>query len=244
MPLSALYTLILVTAVFTAAVSSVLGMAGGTLLMAVLTLVLPMKMAIPLHGWAQFCSNAGRVFAHWRHIEWRIAIRFSILVIPGAALGVWTASLLDERWLGLALGVAIVWILYGPKPRGVRQMPLNGFVVLGFGSSLVGMIVGASGPLIAPFFFGRGLEKKKLIATKAFCQAVVQVTKLPAFFLIGAVNLQETGWLLVGLTVTSAIGTWIGTRVLDRIDEVLFEKLIRWTLTVIAVKMIYTGVVA
>lgn len=238
------YFLVLVTATVTAAISSVLGMVGGTLLMGVLTLLVPIKMAIPLHGWAQFCSNAGRVVAHRRYIDWRIGRRFALLVIPGAALGVWAASRLEERWLSLALGAMILWVQYGPTPRAVRQMPLAGFSWLGFGSSFAGMIVGASGPLIAPFFFGQGLDKRRLIATKAFCQAVVQFTKLPAFLLIGAVSLKETGWLLVGLTVTSAMGTWMGTRVLDRLDEATFEKLIRWTLTILAVRMVYVGLVA
>ncbi len=211
--------------------------------MSVLTLALPVKVAIPIHGWAQFCSNAGRVIAHWRFIDWRIGGRFALLVIPGAIAGVWAASMLEERWLSLALGVLILWMLFGPTPRAIRQMPLIGFAWLGLVSSFLGMIVGPSGPLIAPFFFGQGLEKRRLIATKAFCQALIQVTKLPAFLLIGAVSLQEWGWLLLGLTVTSGIGTWIGTRVLDRIDEETFEKLIRWALAILSVRMIYLGVV-
>ena len=53
---------ILVAALVTATISGVFGMAGGLILMGVLTTYLPVASAMVLHGFIQIISNASRAF--------------------------------------------------------------------------------------------------------------------------------------------------------------------------------------
>ena len=70
--MSGLSVSLVLAAVFAAsAISGLLGMAGGSLLMAVLTLILPVSAALALHGAAQLASNLARAGFNARHVRYR-----------------------------------------------------------------------------------------------------------------------------------------------------------------------------
>jgi len=48
--------------------------------------------------------------------------------------------------------------------------------------------------------------------------------------------------LLVGLLVSGVIGTWIGRRLLNTLNEALFRNIIRWVLTALAARMVYSAI--
>jgi uncharacterized membrane protein YfcA len=229
--------ILFLTAIVTGTVSATLGMAGGFILLSVLSAFMPMREAVPLHGFAQFCSNVGRVVTFRRDIDWRIAGRFTWLVLPGAFLGVQAMNRLDQTWVELAVGVAIIGVLFSPLAKPSKPS-LGFFTVLGFLSSSIGMVAGATGPMIAPFFMGIGLEKRRMIATKAFCQSIVQLVKLPFFAAFGGVDLARFWLLFVLFAVASIIGAALGDKVVDWLSEKTYERIVRVTVTVLALRMV------
>nr|MBP8248004.1 hypothetical protein [Phenylobacterium sp.] len=60
----ALAALILAAVLATATLSGVFGMAGGLILMGVLTALLPVPAALAIHGLVQMASNASRIVLH------------------------------------------------------------------------------------------------------------------------------------------------------------------------------------
>ena len=64
--------IILGAALFTSFVSSIFGMLGGVLLMAVLITLMSTGPAMVLHGLIQFASNGYRAFLNRQDIQWRI----------------------------------------------------------------------------------------------------------------------------------------------------------------------------
>ena len=67
----------------TAAISGLLGMAGGSLLMAALTLILPVSAALALHGAAQLASNLARAGLNARHVRYRPVGWFGLGAVVG-----------------------------------------------------------------------------------------------------------------------------------------------------------------
>jgi uncharacterized membrane protein YfcA len=85
--LSGLSIGLVLAAVFAAsAISGLLGMAGGSLLMAVLTLILPVSAALALHGAAQLASNLARAGLNARHVRYRPVGWFGLGAVVGMAL--------------------------------------------------------------------------------------------------------------------------------------------------------------
>lgn len=112
------------------------------------------------------------------------------------------------------------------------------YVALGALSSLLGMVVGATGPLIAPFFMIAGLKRERFIATKSACQFTVQIIKTILFvqFLSFDYSIYATE---LSLTIIGVfIGTWSAKKVLVQIKGAWLETVIAFMLITLAIRMI------
>jgi uncharacterized membrane protein YfcA len=230
------------TAICTSAVSSTLGMAGGFAMLSALTVFVSLREAIPLHGFTQLLSNGGRIITFWQHIEWKLAGRFALLVLPGAYIGVQAMKRMQPHAVEIFVGTAILWVIHAPRAEERRAYPPNFFILLGFLSASIGMIAGATGPLIIPFFMGQGLDKKKMVGTKAFCQGIVQFVKIPFFTAFAGFDVTAHGKLLGLFFVATVIGTFIGSRIIEKMSERVYEFLVKWTVTALTIRMVVGGI--
>lgn len=233
-----LYIGFFLAAIVTSAVSATLGMAGGLLLLNIMTLGLDLKDAIPLHGFTQLLSNLGRIGTSWRSIHWKLTFHFALLVIPGAIVGIKAAGLLNRHLLEIVVSLVILWIIHGRQPKSVRRHNPSFFIFLGFASAVIGMIAGATGPLIVPFFMGIGLKKNEMIATKAICQGIIQFVKIPTFILFSNLDLGHYRVLLFVLGSGVILGSLFGKRLLEILSEAAYEALIRWSITGLSIYQI------
>lgn len=236
----------LAASVLTAGVSAVLGMAGGIMLLAIMLLFLEPAIAIPIHALVQLTSNSSRSVIHARAIRRDLLFPYMLLLLPAGLLTVPLAQHLPGDALRLGIGVFVLvatwrkgWLLLGVDPERIPLRPR--FALVGAGAGAVGPLVGATGPFIAPFFLGIGLDRFELIGTKAACQATGHLAKIILFGLAGFAFL-EFGWLTLGMATGVVAGTWLGTRVLHHIDDVRFTQLYKWTLTLIALRLVWSGV--
>ena len=84
------------------------------------------------------------------------------------------------------IGFFILWFLYGNRIQINNEKP--NFFWVGAISGISTTFVGATGPLIAPFFLKGKLSKENFIANKAICQAISHLGKIPIFILFFQFN--------------------------------------------------------
>ncbi|MCA9502699.1 MAG: sulfite exporter TauE/SafE family protein [Spirochaetaceae bacterium] len=231
--------------VLSAGVSAVLGMAGGILLLAVMLLFLEPAVAIPIHALVQLTSNSSRTLIHVRSVRRDLLGPFVLPLLPAGLLTVPLAQHLPGDGLRFAIGLFVLvatwrrsWLLFGLDPGRIPLGPR--FALVGAGAGALGPLVGATGPFIAPFFLGLGLDRFELIGTKAACQATGHLAKLVLFGFAGFAFL-EYGVLSLAMAACVVAGTWLGTRVLDRLDDERFTQLYKWTLTAVAIRLVWSG---
>lgn len=227
-------------AMVSAGISAVIGMAGGITLLSGMLLVIPRATAVPIHGVVQLASNSTRLIVFLKHVRWRIVAWFGLAAAPGAALGATVVTAVPDAWLTGGIGAFILVATHAPKAKTARPGGLERawiFAPVGLAAGFLGMLVGATGPLIAPFFLRENVLKEELIATKAFCQAFVHLWKLPAFMAIGFDYGEYTGALAL-LVAMVIVGTLVGKRLLNKVSERLFIVLIKTALTAIALKLL------
>jgi len=229
-------------ALLTSMLSAIVGMAGGITLLAVMLLFLEPLTAIPLHGVIQLMSNGSRTWIQRSHVERGIVWRYALPLLPMGILGLAVAESLPPAATRALIGVFVLlatWLpgalLLGTHPE--RIDPSRRFLTLGAVVGLVNMAVGATGPLIAPFFLNLGLSRQGLVGTKAACQTVGHMAKVLIFGFAGFAFLPYLPLLalLSGLVV---VGTWIGSRLLDRVSEQTFVRLYKGVLTLIALRLV------
>ena len=233
----------------TASLSAVLGMAGGIALLGVLLFFLPPLVAIPLHGVIQLVSNGSRVIVQRRHARFGLIGWYALLLLPAGAVGLSLAQSLPEPLLEGAIGVCVLVATWLPRRGGgeskeVRDVsPRRRMLVLGGVSGFLQMVLGAIGPLIDPFFLGLGLSRQALVGTKAACQALAHAAKIALFGAAGFA-FSEHAPLLVAGSLCAVAGTFVGSRILDRLSERAFLALYRSVLTGLALRLLWTSLPA
>jgi uncharacterized membrane protein YfcA len=100
------------------------------------------------------------------------------------------------------------------------------------------MIVGATGPLGQAALIRRQLRRDALVVTAALMMSFTHLIKIVLFALLGFSFLAY--WkIILGMSLGVIAGAWMGTRIRYRIPEDPFRKILRWLLTLLALRMIY-----
>ena len=248
------YLFLIIAAFITSSISAVLGMGGGIILLGIMLLIIPEGyIAVALHGIVQLISNLTRGFVFRRHIRKDIISQY----LPGAMLGLSLAALIiitlisffqvDSAkeikidFLKPLIGIFILWFLFGRRPQPKDDYP--NFFGVGLVSGLTTVFIGATGPLIAPFFLKGKLTKETIIANKAICQAISHAGKIPLFIIFFQFNYFSEIEVLFPLVIAVFIGTNFGKQILGFISEKVFQLLFRGALMVIAVKLILDQII-
>ena len=241
--------ILIVAAFFTSSISAVLGMGGGIILLGIMAFIIPEGyVVVALHGIVQLISNLTRSFVFRHYICKDIISQY----LPGAVLGLSISSLIiftlisffqvesakeiKIDFLKPIIGIFILWFLYGKRHKVKIEQPH--FFGVGALSGICTVFIGATGPLIAPFFLKGKLTKENIIANKAVCQAISHLGKIPLFILFFEFNYFSEMQRLIPLTIAVFVGTNMGKIILEFIPERLFRLLFRGTLTIIAIKLI------
>lgn len=229
---------LVVSALLTSTFGGVMGLGGGTLLIAVMPLYLPGSAIVPIHGLVQLASSSSRMLFSWQAVAWKLAGRF----ILGSFLGVAVIGLLlaniPTDYIPAFIGIYIllnVWV--PPFSRFIRKY--ENFYILGLVQGGLGLLIGATGPLAVPLL-AKELkdDKDKVVATNAFFMGFSHFAKIIVFGLIGF-SFVEYGWLLILMIVGAVLGSWLGTKLRWRINTELFSKLLNYILTLLAFNMLY-----
>ena len=243
-------TVILIVAAFiTASISAVLGMGGGIILLGIMALIIPEGyVVIALHGIIQLISNLTRSFVFRYYIKRDIISQY----LPGAILGlslsssiicaliyffqVESAKEIRIDFLKPLIGIFILWFLFGKQHTIKTKEPH--FFAVGTISGLCTVFIGATGPLIAPFFLKSKLTKENIIANKAACQAISHLGKIPLFILFFKFDYFAEMNILIPLVIAVFVGTNIGKHILKFIPDKTFRILFKAVLSIIAIKLI------
>lgn len=223
-------------ALFTSCVAGVLGMGGGLLLIACMPGFVPTQALIPIHGTVQLSSNLSRALFSWKHIHWAPAAAFCLGSLLGVILAYPFMSLVNWQYLPLLIGLFILLITWGPSLKVSKKIP-GQFVSLGFIQGGLGLIVGATGPLGSALLIRRGLARDSLVATNATFMTMGHLAKILLFALSGFVF--SAYWkLLLMMCLASVVGSWLGGRIRPYLPEANFQRLFKWLITALAIRMI------
>ena len=224
-------------------------MGGGIILLGIMAIMIPEGYTVvALHGIIQLVSNFTRSYVFQQHIKKDIIRQY----FSGAVLGLSLSALIIFLLIALfqvesakgikidflkpLIGLFIIWFLFGRRLK--PKDDLSNFFGVGLISGITTVFIGATGPLIAPFFLKGRLAKETIIANKAVCQAISHSGKIPLFIYFFQFDYFAEMKLLIPLVISVFIGTNFGKKILAFIPERVFQFLFRAALTIIAVKLI------
>ncbi|MFP6665496.1 MAG: sulfite exporter TauE/SafE family protein [Deltaproteobacteria bacterium] len=226
----------------TSTLSAIVGMAGGIILLSSMLLVLDPLVALPIHAVIQLASNGSRSLVQRQHVQWPLVWRYMILLLPAGYIALQFARGIEPDHLKAGIGVFVLiatwkrsWLTLGAKPTAEHAN--RTFFLLGGAAGALNVVIGAVGPMLAPFFLGIGLSRQAIIGTKAICQMAGHLVKIILFGATGFLFLGYFGFYAMAIPAVFA-GTWFGSRLLDKVDERQFTILFKAALTGIALFLI------
>jgi uncharacterized membrane protein YfcA len=223
-------------------VSGVVGTGSSLMLVPVLVLSFGPKEAVPIMAIAAVMANFARILAWWRDVDWRACGAYAAAAAPAAALGAGTLLILPTRLIDGALGgffLAMIpirrWLLARAFTVDLWQLAAAGGAI----GYLTG-IVASTGPISVPLFLAYGLVKGGFLATEAAGSLAVYVAKTVTFRELGALPLDVVGkGVLAGASLMA--GAFIAKRVVLRLDERAFRRMMDGLMLVSGVTLLWTA---
>jgi hypothetical protein len=220
------------------------GLGGGILLIALLSQFWPPAMVLGLTAPALLVGNASRAVFLARAIRWGIVGRFLVAGLPAAFVGSMLAVRLPER--GLHVALALLLLSYVGRELLARRVkeprPAVGanpwrHVAAGAIAGAVSGLTGGAGFVATPLLNQEGLTPAELVATSATGMAFVHLTKGVGFGLAGVLT-PHLGPACAVVTLGVLGGNALAARWLVRMPRELFQRLLLAALGLAAVELL------
>lgn len=185
------------------------------------------QLVLGLTGFFHVFSNLAKLSFFYRHIQFRLALRFglpsALFAVVGALLAVYVSPLYADGLLSLFLLILSAWLMIRAEWR-VSQTATT----LVAGGSIAGFLAGftgTGGAVRGLALTAFRLEQSAFVATSAAIDMGVDVSRTVVYLQHDFVRWSDWPWLLI-LVAVSLLGTWLGKWVLQKIKPELFYRLV------------------
>jgi len=191
-----------------------------------LVLVIEVKRAVVLSVIMSGISSLFVLVFMWRYIDFKRIAFVCLGAAIGIPLGAYFLSILSSITIklvlaSLAIPLAILLMLRVPY-RFTRDW--LGCVIAGFLGGALSATTGVPGPPIVLFLLNQGLVKEKFVGT---CAAIFLFIPLATFGAHASLSLIDTEVLVQAVILIPAlgVGTYIGEKVLSKLEPMLFKRI-------------------
>jgi len=220
--------LIVVVGFFAGMTSSVAGFGIGSFLTPIVGVQTGTKVAIALVALPHFLATGVRLWLLKAKVNRQILTRFGLLSAAGGLAG----ALLHAFFVSNLLQIIFAIMLIVAGILGILQVAERlrfgkaRASIMGLASGFLGGLVGEQGGIRSVALLSFDIEKEAFIATAAATGLIVDVVRMPVYFLTQSSQISQ--FLLILILSSSAViaGTLVGNIVLKRIPEESFKRIV------------------
>lgn len=222
----------------TSTITGIVGIGGGMVLIAILPSFLPLNALIPVHGLTQISSNLSRAVFGYKDIQYEVIPKFLLGSFIGIGIFASIISFISLDYVPLFIGIYILLSLWSEKFNEKIKRYENYFLA-GFFQTGLSMVVGATGPLTMALLLKDYKNKDKAVATSAALMSIAHILKVFVFMYFGFVFFDYIG-IIIAMIIGAIAGSWLGTKLRDKINGKKFTMILKVLLTALAIKVIIT----
>jgi len=241
-----LLALAFVTSILGSAIASVTGFGIGSLLTPVVAADLGMKSAVALVAIPHFVATAVRFSTLYHKVDRHLLVRFGLASALGGLAGALAHAYVSAAPLVILFGLLLVIAGSSSATGWMSRFRLRGGWALAAGglSGLLGGMVGNQGGIRSAALLGTDLGKESLVATATATALLVDVARTPVYLVIQGNELLAHWPLLLWLCAGAILGTFLGWRLLLRIPEARFRRIVGVVILPLGLYMVHQGVAA
>ncbi len=219
----------------TSSIAGVVGIGGGMILIAILPSFLPLNALIPVHGLTQMSSNFSRAIFGYKDVQVEVIPKFLLGSICGIMLFSSILFFISLEYVPLFIGIYILLSLWSEKFNN-KIKKYESYFLVGFFQTGLSIVVGATGPLTMTLLLKDYKDKHKVVATGAALMSITHTLKVFVFMFFGFVFFDYLG-VLIAMICGAILGSFVGTKLRDKIDGKKFVLVLKVLLSLLAFKV-------
>ena len=235
------YVLLAVASVIAAAIASVSGFGIGSILTPTLSLWFDAALAVAAISIPHLIGTALRFVMLKANVDRRVMWSFGLASAAGGVTGALLGTMFESKWLLVLLAVLLLFVGIGEFIGFTRRMTFRGAAawIAGALSGVLGGLVGNQGGLRSAALLGFRLERDTFVATATAIALFVDGARMPVYFYAHGAELRQMTSAIVVSSVSVIAGTLFGQRVLQRIPEHVFRRVVAVLLVTLGVALLW-----
>lgn len=202
----------------------------GILTVPMVVLALPAKEAMGVLLPLLIAGDGLALINYRQHADWSKIGKLAPWVLAGLGAAWWTLDQLNSEelqfWLGIILLLLVILEVLRTRlsADAIVQHPTYAMllgILAGFSSTLANL----AGPVMSIYLLSMGLDKHRFVGTAAWFFFALNLSKLPVYVQQGMIH-RDSLVLDLWILPSIGIGAWLGVRLLPRIPQHLFNRLI------------------
>ena len=213
------------------------------ILMGILLAMMPLPVAMMLHGITQLASNAWRALLWRKEVDWRVFRGYACGAVVAMVFFAAVKLVVAKPVALVVMGLTPFITLALPEKLHLNVERRGHSFSCGVICSALALTAGVSGPILDVFFVRSKMGRHGVVATKALTQCLSHILKIMYF---GGVLAIEGGkvdpWVAAMMVLLAFTGTSFSRRVLERMDDSSFRFWTRWTVMALGVFYLGSGI--
>jgi len=237
------YIILIILGFFSEILGTMAGFGSSTIFLPLASYLVEFKTALVLVAIFHLFGNVSRITFFRHGLNLNVLLIFGIPSFVLSLIGATLVGNLSQTFLQLVLGMflIVISVLFLIKPE--LSFPANKKSLV-FGGGISGFIVGligTGGALRASFLTGLKMEKEKYIATSAVVALGTDATRIPYYLSSGFLP-EQYYYLIPFLFVSAFLGSYVGRRIVTRINQQKFKKMVLIAIILVSIKFIFDGI--
>ena len=221
-------------------IASVTGFGIGSILTPTLSLWIDGRIAVALVAIPHLIGTVVRFAMVKGQVDRGVLWRFGLASAAGGLIGALFQTTVGGDRLMIVLAALLLFVAISELTGLASRMRFTGPAawIAGVMSGLLGGLVGNQGGIRSGALFGFGLSRDALVATATAIALFVDGARLPVYLMTAGADVwahrQEAAVASVGVVA----GTIAGARVLRRIPETVFRKVVAMLLAILGISLL------
>ncbi len=240
MPFAAL---VAISAVFGGAIASVSGFGIGSVLTPLLSVHVGTKVAVAAVSIPHVVGTAVRFWLLRGRVNRRVLLWFGLTSAAGGLTGALLHAYASSRSLAIVFGCLLLFVGISEFTGFMRRVRLGRGAawIAGIVSGMLGGLVGNQGGIRSAALLGFDVDKETFVATATAIGLIVDGARMPVYLIAERTSLLRLWPTIAIATAGVVIGTIGGARLLRRIPEIVFRRLIAILLLALGIWMLARG---
>jgi len=235
-----------VVAIIAGGIAAMSGFGIGSLLTPLLAVHYGTKLAVAMVSIPHLAGTAARFIGLRKKVDRRVFLNFGILSAVGGLVGALLNARAGSPALAIVFGCLLVFAALSGLTGFVDRMHFGRRTAWAAGalSGFFGGLVGNQGGIRSAALLGFDIRKEALVATATAIGLIVDGARMPVYLAIEGGRIFSA-WPVLAVTIAGVLlGTFWGVRLLRRIEERTFRKLLFSLILALGVYMLIHGATA